>query len=98
MTASGALSAISVTPCSAAKSSVAPAGERPEPLIVTGSAPGLATIAKQSPPMPVMPGSITPRSAVAAIAASTALPPFLRISMPASDAFGCEVAIIALAP
>jgi hypothetical protein len=87
-----------VTPWAAASSRVAPAGARPEPLIVVGAAPGFATIAKQSPPMPVMAGSTTPSMAQAAMAASTALPPRRITSRPASEACGCEVAIMARVP
>src|SRR5664279_3536091 len=47
---------------------------------------------KQSPPMPVLCGSITPSTAVAATAASTALPPARSTSMAVSVANGCEVA------
>src|SRR3954468_19386349 len=52
--------------------------------------------AKQSPPMPVDCGSITPRMAKPATAASTAVPPSRSTSIAASDACGCEVATIAL--
>src|SRR4051794_21285248 len=52
--------------------------------------------AKQSPPMPVDCGSITPRMAEPATAASTAVPPSRSTSIAASDACGCEVATIAL--
>src|SRR5262245_54278325 len=44
------------------------------------------TIANASPPTPVMLGSVTFNIAAMAIAASTALPPRLRMSMPTSDA------------
>src|SRR3954464_12450609 len=47
---------------------------------------------KQSPPIPVMCGSITPRTAAAVTAASAALPPPRRVSIAASVASGCEVA------
>lgn len=36
--------------------------------------------------MPEEYGSVTPSAAAVAMAASTALPPFLRTSMPAADA------------
>jgi hypothetical protein len=52
--------------------------------------------AKQSPPMPVDCGSITPSTAEPATAASTAVPPSRSTSIAASDACGCEVATIAL--
>src|SRR5664279_2299221 len=47
---------------------------------------------KQSPPMPVLCGSMTPSTAVAATAASTALPPARSTSMAVSVASGWEVA------
>ena len=47
--------------------------------------------------MPVDWGSITPRTAVAAMAASSALPPARRISTAVSVASGTEVAAIAVA-
>ena len=46
------------------------------------------TIAKQSPPIPVDPGSVTDNTAEAAIAASTALPPSSKIKDPTSTASG----------
>src|SRR4051795_1553911 len=52
--------------------------------------------AEQAPPMPVDCGSITPRMAEPATAASTAVPPSRSTSIAASDACGCEVATIAL--
>ncbi|MEY9226627.1 hypothetical protein ABH974_007105 [Bradyrhizobium ottawaense] len=52
--------------------------------------------AKQSPPMPVDCGSITPSRADPATAASTAVPPSRNTSIAASEACGCEVATIAL--
>src|SRR3954470_4379897 len=51
-------------------------------------------MAKRSPPIPFMSGSITPRAALAAIAASTAEPPRPRISAPAWDARTWLVATI----
>jgi hypothetical protein len=51
--------------------------------------------AKQSPPMPVDCGSITPSSAQAATAASAAVPPARITSMATSAASGCDVATIA---
>ena len=47
-----------------------------------------------SAPRPVMPGSTSPCTAQVAIAASIALPPALRIRMPASAASGCPAATI----
>ena len=48
----------------------------------------------RSPPTPFMLGSITPTAALAAIAASIALPPFSRIADPAADASVCSVAVM----
>ena len=42
--------------------------------------------------MPFSTGCIKPIMALAAIAASTALPPFLRICTAASEASGCSLA------
>ena len=78
------------------QSAVAAAGARPEALSATGFLPGFETMAKQSPPMPVMAGSTTHSTAVAQMAASTALPPLRSISMAASVAAGCDVAHMAL--
>ena len=50
---------------------------------------------KASPPMPVMFGSVTFRTAAIAMAASTALPPRFSMSRPACDASGWLVATIA---
>jgi len=47
---------------------------------------------KQSPPMPVICGSTTHRTATAVTAASAALPPARNASMAARLASGCEVA------
>ena len=58
--------------------------------------PPVQTIAKASPPIPLEVGSTTVRHAAAAIAASTAFPPFLSISSPACAARDCEVATIPL--
>jgi hypothetical protein len=44
--------------------------------------------------MPFIAGSITPTAAFVAIAASTALPPRSRISVPARAASGCDEATI----
>ena len=57
----------------------------PEPLNETGSLFSILTIAKQSPPIPVEPGSTTDNTAEAAIAASTALPPLSKIAFPMSE-------------
>jgi hypothetical protein len=58
------------------------------------SDPSRAIRAKQSPPMPVEPGSTTHCTAHAAIAASSALPPAASVCTAASVAEGCEVAAI----
>jgi hypothetical protein len=47
---------------------------------------GSHTMAKRSPPMPFIIGSMTPTAAFAAIAASTALPPLERIVALACEA------------
>jgi hypothetical protein len=52
-------------------------------------------MAKKSPPMPLPVGSIRPRAALAAMAASTALPPRRITSSAIWVASGCEVAAIA---
>ena len=52
-------------------------------------------MAKQSPPMPVMAGSTTQRTAQAATAASTALPPAFNVSIAVRLARGCAVAHMA---
>jgi hypothetical protein len=48
--------------------------------------------------MPLAVGSRKPSAALIAIAASTAEPPFFRISMPASVPSGCEEAAAPLRP
>ena len=77
---------------------VAAFGARPAALSAMGLPPGLATMAKQSPPIPVIGHSTTASTAAVAIAASTALPPAFRMSMAARLAAGCEVAHIARRP
>src|SRR5436190_7273479 len=52
------------------------------------------TMAYRSPPMPHDVGSISPRAALVAMAASMALPPFLRTSRPTCAASGWLVATI----
>src|SRR5687768_6394517 len=52
-------------------------------------------MAKKSPPIPLPVGSISPKAALAAIAASTALPPCFITSKAICVASGCEVAAIA---
>ena len=58
--------------------------------------PSTEIMAKQSPPIPVMCGSATHKTAFIANAASTAFPPFFNISIPTEEASGCEDATIAL--
>ena len=56
--------------------------------------PFIFIIAKQSPPILVELGSATDRTTEAAIAASTAFPPFCNILRASSVAIGCDVAAI----
>ena len=65
-------------------------GARPEALSPCSSLPS-QTMAKASLPRPLPVGSTSTRTAAAAIAASTALPPFAIIDRPACEASGCEV-------
>src|SRR4051794_32460021 len=55
-------------------------------------------MANRSPPGPQLMGSVTARTALAAMAASMALPPALRISMAACVASGWLVAAIPFLP
>ena len=72
-------------------------GERPLPLSPDRVfAPASHTKAKRSPPTPQETGSTNPSTALAAIAASTAVPPFLRISRATWVARGWLVAAIPL--
>jgi hypothetical protein len=83
--------------CPAARISAAvrAAGARPDPLsAMTSSLPAGFTSAKQSPPIPVIAGSHSPRSTLPAIAASTALPPDCSMSIATFAANGCDVAHI----
>ena len=76
-------------------SAVSASGALPEPLRpTTFFCAGSQTIAKRSPPRPLAVGSIRPRQAFVAIAASTALPPFRSTSRPAWTASGCAAATI----
>jgi hypothetical protein len=52
-------------------------------------------MANKSPPMPLPVGSIKPSAALAAMAASMALPPFCITSKAIWVANGCEVAAMA---
>ena len=65
-------------------------GARPEAFRPCSSLPS-QTMAKASLPRPLPVGSTSTRTAAAAIAASTALPPFAIIDRPACEASGCEV-------
>jgi hypothetical protein len=98
VTACGMCVSIFLIPALAYHSAVAALGALPEALKAMGFCPGLAMIAKQSPPMPVIAGSVTHITAVAVIAASMALPPCLSISIAARLASGCEVAHMARVP
>ena len=53
-------------------------------------------MANKSPPIPLPVGSINPRAALAAIAASTAEPPCFKTSTAIEDASGCAVAAMPL--
>ena len=83
----------SVMPRSSNQSMLAAAAARPEPFsATTSSVPAGAYRQKQSPPMPVDCGSITPSTAQAATAASIALPPARSTSSAVSVAAGIAVA------
>src|SRR6478609_10632997 len=78
---------------------VADFGEMPLPrndLVLALRVPvaGSCTIAKMSPPSPHISGITTAATAAAAIAASTALPPFCRTANPADTVNGCAAATI----
>ena len=80
-------------PRSSNQSMLAAAQARPEPFNATTlSVPPGAYRQKQSPPMPVDCGSITPSTAMAATAASSALPPSRSTSKATSVAAGTAVA------
>src|ERR1700722_3423427 len=99
LTACAEVSGIECRLCSRYHSGVAAIGARPEPLYATILPSPLGWIsAKQSPPMPVDCGSITPSRAHAATAASAAVPPDFSTSIAASAARGCDVATIAFWP
>src|SRR5688572_8959559 len=55
-------------------------------------------MAKRSPPTPLPVGSIRPRAALAAMAASIAVPPACSTSTPMRVASGCEVATMPSLP
>ncbi len=71
-------------------SGVQPAGAGPEPLIPCRLLPS-HRMAKASLPRPLLTGSQMVMAAAAAMAASTALPPFHSMRRPACAASGCEV-------
>ena len=73
-------------------SGVQAAGARPEAFIPCSFLPSQIK-AKPSPPRPFIVGSTTVSVIAVAKAASTALPPFCKISIPAWVAKGCELAI-----
>ena len=93
VTAWGDVSPSEAMPCPSNQSMLAAAGARPEPLsATTRPSPAGAYRQKQSPPIPVECGSITPSTATAATAASMALPPARSTSSAVSVAAGMEVA------
>jgi hypothetical protein len=84
---------MSDSPTSRSTSGSADDPARPEALRARGcSQPGRWTRANRSPPTPQVSGATTPWVAVAAMAASTALPPALRVSSAASVEWQCGVA------
>src|SRR5258708_30134361 len=90
-------SGISSWPRDRTASMVASSPERPAPISPTGAvAPAGQTIAIRSPPIDVMCGYTTQRTAFAAITASTALPPSRSTCAPTSDAVLCGVAMTPL--
>ena len=97
LTASGPLAGICVRPRRFSSASVIARADRPLALrpyncFVFAS----QTTANRSPPMPLLPGSPRPRKALAAMAASTALPPSFRTSSAICVANGWLVATIPL--
>ena len=89
---------IFVKPELRSQSSVAAMAARPDPLRPVTCPSGRPTSTKQSPPMPVMCGSVMHRTAAAVTAASAALPPRFRTSSAASVACGEDVAAMPLTP
>src|SRR3954471_328591 len=85
------LGGVACSPCLLRKSSgVQPAGAGPEPLMPCSCLPS-HKMANASLPNPLLTGSQIVMAAAAAIAASTALPPFHSMRRPAWAASGCEV-------
>lgn len=78
---------IVVCPSARTRSGSAPDPERPEAFSTPGSSsPGACTRAKRSPPIPHMCCVVTVRTALVAMAASTAFPPARSMATPAEDA------------
>src|SRR6266550_855689 len=93
VTASALSDGIHLIPRLTYRSRLAAAGAQPEPLsAMISPSPRRMYRTKQSPPMPVCVASTTPSSAMAATAASIALPPRRSTSSAVSVASGCEVA------
>ena len=79
-------------PSALTRSRVSSAGEKPLELSPASFSPFIETMAKQSPPTPLLAGSTTVSAAAVASAASTALPPSCRIFSPACVASGWDEA------
>ena len=89
----GPIAGILLRPCDSNSSMLAALGARPLPFSATTSLRLAFQIkAKRSPPTPVDIGSTTFKVAAVATAASTALPPAMRIRRPAMAANGWLVA------
>ena len=85
------------SPAARSRSASAPAPARPDALSTAGtSSPGTCTSANRSPPGPQCCGHVTARTALAAIAASAALPPARSIATPAAVATWSALETIAL--
>src|SRR5215467_4943691 len=99
VTASALSEGIDVIPRPAYRLRLAAAGAQPEPLsAMISPSPRRIWRTKQSPPMPVCVASTTPSSAMAATAASIALPPRRSTSSAVSVASGCDVAAMTRVP
>ncbi len=89
----------SVIPLSARYSMLRPAGALPLALsALTSFVSASKKRQKQSPPMPVLVGSVTLRAAAVATAASAALPPSWRTPTPAMEARGWLLATMPWVP
>ena len=88
------------SPCPSAstRSRVSLSGENPDEFSPCKGSPFMLTIAKQSPPTPLLAGSTTVSAAATASAASTALPPSCRTCSPACVASGCDEATMPRCP